>query len=423
MRQPFLRLVFLLGTGGLVALSGTGTGGQDQPPLPRTAQNPEPADKKRDLAKFSVQQRNVYLGAQRAMDWLQRNNKPDGRFIYGFLPALRLPQEGDSYLAQAGGAFALGRAARFFGDDRAAAIAKQAVLTLLLETTTDPKEPHVRFTAAHPAALNRVAAAGMLVLAVHELPTPARDLLDQADQLANYLRKELQNDGSINLALPAGDDRPTSLNHGALQNIPGPALYGISRSQQLRPAAWKLEALRKGRAFYHAYWKQTKNQPMATWHTAAYAEAYSSTREQAFADAVFDMNDWLCSLQYQQGDPRRAAWVGGFMPWQDGKPVPLAPDIGSAQAAFSLAEACRVARQAGDVQRHQRYRQALEACLFFVLALQYNEANAQHFADWYRPALVGAFHASLQDGNLRLDYAQHALAGLVQYLQRVADLP
>ena len=74
--------------------------------------------------------------------------------------------------------------------------------------------------------------------------------------------------------------------------------------------------------------------------------------------------------------------------------MPLAPDIGSAGALVSLAEACRVAKAAGDVQHYQRYRQALESGLQFLTTLQYTEANTQHFADWYRPALVGAFHAS-----------------------------
>src|SRR5439155_19520550 len=109
--------------------------------------------------------------------------------------------------------------------------------------------------------------------------------------------------------------------------------------------------------------------------------------------------------------------------WMDNRPVPLAPDIGSAAALISLVEACRLARAAGDVQHHQRYRQALEGGLQFLTTLQYSEANTQHFADWYRPALVGAFHASHQDGNLRLDYAQDALLALVQYLNHVADLP
>ena len=47
--------------------------------------------------------------------------------------------------------------------------------------------------------------------------------------------------------------------------------------------------------------------------------------EPAFADFVFEMNDWLCTLQYQNMDSRRDSWNGGFMPWVDGKAVPLVP--------------------------------------------------------------------------------------------------
>lgn len=57
--------------------------------------------------------------------------------------------------------------------------------------------------------------------------------------------------------------------------------------------------------------------------------------------------------------------------------------------------------------------------LQFTTRLQYTEADSQ-FADWYRPRLVGGFHASARDGVLRIDYSQHALSALVQYLD--ADL-
>src|SRR5437867_382945 len=93
-----------------------------QPPKITDAKTPTslilplaPTAKKHDLAKFTVQQRTIYLGAQRGMDWLVRANKPDGRFVYGFHPALRLPMEGDTYVGQAGAAFALARAAKYFG--------------------------------------------------------------------------------------------------------------------------------------------------------------------------------------------------------------------------------------------------------------------------------------------------------------------
>src|SRR5262249_3173262 len=140
-------------------------------------------------------------------------------------------------------------------------------------------------------------------------------------------------------------------------------------------------------------------------------------------DCVTEMTDWLCTLQYEQIDPRQVHWHGGFMGWADGRPALVAPGISSASCAEGLAEACRVARAVGDVQRHPRYRQTLGGCLKFLTALQSTEVNAPHFAEWYRPEILGGFYASPQDGSLRIDYAQHAVCALVQYLSCVADLP
>src|SRR5262249_16703257 len=151
--------------------------------------------------------------------------------------------------------------------------------------------------------------------------------------------------------------------------------------------------------------------------------AFLATKEKVFADAVAEMNDWLCSLQFQQFDQSRAHWRGGFMTWQDGKAVTLMPTIQSASYAMSLAEASRTARHASDAARWTTYPQALEAALVFVATLQYTQVNTSHYADAYREEiLLGGFHASHQDGNLRLDYTQHALASMLHYLQYVADV-
>jgi hypothetical protein len=131
------------------------------------------------------------------------------------------------------------------------------------------------------------------------------------------------------------------------------------------------------------------------------------------------VNDWLCALQFTMLDPRHPLWVGGFMSYADGKPVATPPQVGSAAYAEGLADACRVAKKAGDPTRYQRYRDALERCLQFTVTLQYTDINTQHFADWYRPRLLGGFHASDQDGNLRIDFNQHAVCALVQYLDYV----
>jgi hypothetical protein len=109
------------------------------------------------------------------------------------------------------------------------------------------------------------------------------------------------------------------------------------------------------------------------------------------------------------------------MSWVDGKPALTAPGVSSAVFAESLAAAVRVARKSGDLARYQRYREALERSLQFLAGLQFTDGNTQHFADWYRAYLAGAFHGSREDGNIRLDYTAHAVSALVQYLASAAE--
>jgi hypothetical protein len=376
-----------------------------------------PAKPARDLSSLSPVQRQMLLSAQRGADWLFRMHRLKGRFVYGYLPALATELEGDHYLRQAGAAFALARAARFTGEERYAARAAQALLALLDDTAADPNDPQVRYTALPPGVVNRLGAAGLLIAAVHELPAPERDLLDKSEQLCNYVRRQARPDGSLRLNETDPADDP----EGA-QFYPGAALYGLARSHQHRPAAWKLDLLRKAVAHYHPWWRAHKNPAFVPWQSAAYAEAYALTGEKAFADCVLEMNDWLLTLQYAQldgVDQRRVLWYGGFKGYADGRPVESAPDVGSAACAEALAEACRVAEKAGDAERHKRYAEGLVRTLQFLTTLQYTEPNTQYFADWYRPRLAGAFHASHQDGNLRIDYTQHAVSALVLYLEYV----
>lgn len=388
--------------------------------LIKTAEPPTP--KPRDGAKMPETAQPIFFSAHRGMEWLKRANKPDGRFVYGFQPALRVQLEGDNFASQAGAAFALARAARYYRDQRGTAIATQAALSLLLETLIDPADKTLRFTAAPPLAVNRLSSHGLLISAIHELEAPDKydDLVRQADQLCNYLRQQQHQDGSLFVSvdsnlLKSGSDEADSEHAGW-------ALQGIARSQKLRPAEWKLELLRKARTHYHMQWQKMKNLATVCSHTPAYAEAFLQTNDPAFKETVYAMNDWLVGLQYREEfDSGRKHWNGGFQRVRAGKPDVVPPDIGSALPAESLAEACRVARHAGDLPRLRRYERALIENVHFLMSLQYTTAKTQHFVDAFRPSIMGAFHASHHDGNIRIDYTQHALCAMVQYLDKVID--
>jgi hypothetical protein len=383
----------------------------------------EPAKEFHDPAKLAPLHRGFFLSAGRGADWLYRHNRPDGLFLYGYVPSLDAPLDEDHYLRQIGGAIALARAARFSGDPRYTARARQAILALLASTATDGKDANVRYSRFANSAANRLGAAGLLVLAINELPQPGEDLLEQSDQLCRWIVKQQQQDG----ALKFGDElaanpllAPFEEDREGINYYPGEALYGLARSQQYRPATWKTDALRRAFTYYRGWWRDNKNTAFVPWQTSAYVELYLQTREKAFAEFVFEMNDWMCSLQFT--DAAKPMWQGGFALWHEGKALNVPPRISSASYAEGLVDACRAAKAAGDVQRHQRYVRSTEMCLQFLTTLQYTGANTRHFHPDFRPRVMGAFHGSHQDGVIRVDFTQHAICALYQYLQHVADI-
>src|SRR5262249_7356723 len=107
------------------------TQAQTPPPekkvLPGTVTRPAeaPAAKPRDGSKMPETAQPIFFSAHRAMEWLKRTLKRDGRFVYGFQPALCVQLDGDNFASQAGAAFALARAARYFRDEGGTVKARQ----------------------------------------------------------------------------------------------------------------------------------------------------------------------------------------------------------------------------------------------------------------------------------------------------------
>jgi hypothetical protein len=365
----------------------------------------------------------MMLSAQRGGDWLFRMNDVDGRFLSGFNPALNLDIEGIHFLSQAGAAFTLARIARLTKEERYAARATQAIILLLGETTTDAKDARIRYTSLPSALLNRLGSAGLLILAVNELPAPQKDVLDQSEQLCNFIRTQVRSDGSLNCSEAADSSKAIASQREAEVVSAAQALYGLAISQRHRPASWKIEVLRGACSHYSTNWKNQKSIPCLPFLAGAFSESFQQSKETLFADCIFQMCDWLAGLQFERLDPIHPDWWGGFMACQDGKSVSQSPDITTASAAEALVEGCRLAQLKADPKRHERYKSTVELALQFVTRLQYSQANTKHFADWYRAKLLGGFHASQQDGTLRLEYAQHAVSALSQYVQVMGKNP
>jgi hypothetical protein len=411
---------------GLIALFVSSVGAQTpQPPrtLPPSVQQagfntPPVATPEFDTSKLPPAAQEVYRGARSGAEWLCRVHQPNGRFLVGWVPDLNQPIQGDNFLSQARATFALARVARVFKDERYAARARQAVLTMLAETAPDPTDPLSRFTTVPSSAANRLGAAGLLLACIHELPDPAADLLDQGEQLARYIARRQQPNGSFRPDDVQEKDPDAAVEHA------GEALYGLMRSNVRRPAAWKLDAARRALAYDRAWWGEHKSPAFVAGQTAGFAEVFVQSKERArdtaCADFVFDMGDWLCGQQIRQLDVRHPQWQGGFAEFAQGHAATGPPKAASAAYAAAVIDACRVTRQKPDAERYGRYSESAFAALQFVMMLQYSEANTQHFAPGYRQrCLLGGVHVSAEDGSLRLEDTAHAVAALAAYWECV----
>jgi hypothetical protein len=361
--------------------------------------------------------RSALLGSA----WMTRMSQPQGRFQYGYLPALRQPMDGDHELRQALGAWALAQAAKFAGDERQAATTSQAVLALLAATRIDPAEPNCRVPMGLAADCSRPGFAAVLALAIYDLPGADAKLTDEAERLCHFLRKHVQADGSL-MYVTGSVQQPGSTFPLMTDETPGFALHALAVSNRVRPAGWKAETVKKGCDFYRAHFRTQPHPLLAATLTAACTEIFLQTKSPDMAAAVFEMNDWLAGLQYPPTDPRHPTWVGGFMGWRDGKPVAYMPGADCGACLASLSCACQVARHVPDPDRYARYRQSACDAITFLSGLQYIEANTRHFENAYRAnTLIGGFYLSPADGNLRVDATAWGVLGMLRFLGSGAE--
>lgn len=383
------------------------------------ARKPAPFDRFRKYDELPDVTRELVFATQRGMEWLSRDgiHQPNGRFVAGVNPALGKALEDDNFIRQATGAFALARAARLTGEEKYAVRAGQTLLSLLAEAPKDPASPTTRKPVAPSIVCNRVGSAAHLALAIYELPDPAPELVQSGEELCQFLRTCCQPDGSVRCSEPGEPGEVDSTSYA------GPALAALAMSHRAAPAKWKQDAVAVGLAHYRQQFRAAPGPHIIPWMTLAAVEAHLQSKDAAAAEFVFEMADWLRKLQYDGADRPRAAWRGGFPAVVDGKVAQTPPTVETASQAMALADACRLIRHMDrpDAGRYDQYRAAAGRALQFVTTLQYGEENTQHFAAHFRPALVGAFHPSAADGNLRTDHTAAAVAALSQFLIAGAD--
>ena len=379
----------------------------------------------------------VHLAALRGASWLVRNQRPTGRYLYGLHTAVSRISEQDSYLRQAGCAYAVARAGRYSRDPRYGESAKQAIRVLLKLTTRD-KRRHALSAVARTlgaptgrvvpgelgGATNRFGGSALLLLAMSELDDTSEFAREMVG-LSRFLESRQTSEGWFRVSARG----PTATRQSL---FPGEGLLALARTYKHTKRDASLQAVMRALPWYRQYWRNESNRQTEffAWQCSAFSEAYLITRDPTCAAYVYDLADWMLALQYR---PNKAPseWVGGFAGYVPprlysgqtipGQQIPRMPRNNTGSYAEGLADACRLAKAAGDQERLKRYKQSLVAAMEFLMTLQYTEANSAHFSARYMPLVYGAVRESLVEGDIRCDYTQHAACAWLQYLMGIHE--
>ncbi len=390
--------------------------------VPPAAPTETPLSTFQPLSAFAPVTQFAVGGALRGSAWMAKMHQPNGRFHHGYNPTLRQAVNGEHDLKQTQAALAMAQCAKFSGDEKQAAIASQTILALLAATKVAANDPACRVPVQMSFVCNRVGFAAILALAIYELPNPADKLTDDAERLCEFLRRQLRADGSVHYT-DGPTDVPTQIDPAGVNEYPGFALHALSVSNRVRPAEWKKDAVKNGVAHYAAHFRTKPHPLLAATVVPAATELYLQTKLNEAATATAEMADWLCALQIASTDPRTPQWAGGFRVVANGQATDAPP--GAAETGLyvqALACAYQITRLTADLTRERKYRAAVADAAQFLCGLQFAEANTRHFEDTFRAGvLIGGFHLSPADGNLRTDATACAVTGLLRFLSCGAE--
>lgn len=349
--------------------------------------------------------------ARLGAEWLFQAHEADGRFRMGVNPLLNLPLPDEGYLAQAEATLTLAQAARCFGEERLEVRAKQALLSLLAQTKTDAQHPNQRYTQMPGSAVNRPAAAALLVRAIQELREPGPDLLEQSEQLCNYLRTLQQPDGSFivfervanQVGFPPGVAFERALPHGNIA-------CALALSHRRQPAAWKQESIRKLAASMRSQWNREEHAGALPGCIMAIGQVYQQTRDRELAVLALEMSDAIAKLQVP-ASPSDPMAEGGFGIYQ----------LEGAVLGEGLVSAMILAKDSGDPTRSERLRAAAERFGQHLVIHQFTPANTSHFAEWYQKQITGSFFRSTGPGCNSFMGSARATRFLLCFAEGVAE--
>jgi hypothetical protein len=355
------------------------------------------------------------LGAL-AVGWMAANVDEQGRLPYSYAPSQQRMSDDYNELRLWEASVALGRfAAR--RDDPA---------------LFDLNAGHIEYLLAHnfrydgklgvveQDGKSKLGAIALAIRAIEQHPQRDR-WAKQATALRATVDHLWRSDGSFTMFYSGSGTKPDATYWNF---YPGETLLMWAETYAARPDPALLQQYRRSFVFYRDWHRTPENRKPAfvPWHLRAHATMLDAlggsepALEAELREFCFELADFLVTIQ-EWGDDAVPldTWGRFYEPEQDwGSPHASSDGI----YTWSLVDAFRLAKAAGDADRTERYRLAILRGLRSLMQVQFvNEIDMFYVPHAERSRVAGGLRTLVSDNRIRIDNVSYAVLAALAVLE------
>ena len=352
----------------------------------------------------AVTQENVKALATRMAGWLATQVHSDGRMTYKYWPSRGEESQGNNAIRQWMASVCLARLNRYGLLTEPNIVERNIAYNL---KTMYREENGLGIIQLSGKA--KLGAIALAALAIREAALSEKTYTHIEDALFRTTVHLNRDDGAFHtFYLPSGRNDNQNF-------YPGEALLYWAVRLQATPDV-SLEK-RFFRAFEHyRNWHlrpENRNPAFVPWHTQANYLVWKKTRSDPLRQFIFQMNDWLLSMQ-QRANDIAPDLRGRFY---DPQRTNFGPPHASSTGVYleGLIDAYALAKAAGNEPRRDAYRIAIVWALRSLMQLEFSDDTDMFYIS-QRDRVRGGLRTTVYDNTIRVDNVQHGLMGILKVL-------
>jgi hypothetical protein len=359
-----------------------------------------------EVVPFSaVNQKSTRALAEGMAHYLKTNVQPDGRMVYMYFPSRGDESKDNNMIRQYMASVALVRWGVHENDPQTLALAEKNLQYDFAHFYK--QEGDIGYITYE--GKNKLGAAALAALAIVEAPFRA-NFASYEKPLRAFVEKMQKEDGSFNTFYGSDQNDNQNFYPGEAQLL-WSTLYVQDRSSE------QLERFMRAFRYYRTWHLESANRNPAfiPWHTQADFRVWQVTKDKELADFIFEMNDWLLSMQ-QWDDVEYPDIQGRF---HDPKRLQYGPPHASSTGVYieGLIDAYRLAVALGDQKRQKSYKQTILRGLRSLMQQQFVDEVDMFYVSKRGPVL-GGIRTNVYDNAIRVDNVQHPLMGIIRVLDQ-----